>query len=472
MIDIASLKNSLIDLGVSGKLSADFVPVDSVSDIIDNLPVPSSKRKKLLGQSFDYGKQPSIPSHWKWVRLGEISSYGDTPTKAYFEDTTGDTWILDLEDIKAGGKLLRKTRVHGKRFIGDKTVFHDGQVLYSKLRPYLKKVLVADEDGISTPELISFDTLGGIVPKYIAYCLLSSFTDKAIDKRSYGIKMPRVDAGFMVNLPVPLPPVSEQKYIVERIEQAYSDVEAIEGLQAKYADNHAALKAKLIDAAIQGKLTEQLPEDGTADELYQQIQAEKQSLVRAGKIKKEKPIPVIKEEEIPFEIPSSWKWVQLGTIATVLGGKRIPAGRSLTQENTGHKYIRVSDMKNGTVMIDSLLYVPTDIYPSISQYIINKEDIYITVAGTIGRVGKIPEEIDGANLTENADRIVFSILDQDWLIMCLSSTVVQKQIDILTTSVAQPKLAIKRIQSFLLPLPPVAEQKRIVAKLDELLPLC
>ena len=129
-------------------------------------------------------------------------------------------------------------------------------------------------------------------------------------------------------------------------------------------------------------------------------------------------------------------------------------------------------MKNGTVMIDSLLYVPTDIYPSISQYIINKEDIYITVAGTIGRVGKIPEEIDGANLTENADRIVFSILDQDWLIMCLSSTVVQKQIDILTTSVAQPKLAIKRIQSFLLPLPPVAEQKRIVAKLDELLPLC
>jgi len=161
--------------------------------------------------------------------------------------------------------------------------------------------------------------------------------------------------------------------------------------------------------------------------------------------------------------------VRLGNIATVLGGKRIPAGRSLTQEDTGHKYIRVSEMKNRTVITDGLMFVPKDIYPSIAQYIINKEDVYITVAGTIGRVGKIPPEIDGANLTENADRIVFTNLDQDWLIICLSSSEVQKQIELLTTQVAQPKLAIKRIQEFLIPLPPLAEQKRIVQKLDEVL---
>ena len=128
-------------------------------------------------------------------------------------------------------------------------------------------------------------------------------------------------------------------------------------------------------------------------------------------------------------------------------------------------------MKNRTVQTDGLLFVPEDIYPSISQYIINKEDIYITVAGTIGRVGKIPPEIDGANLTENADRIVFSHLNQDWLIICLSASAIQKQIELLTTSVAQPKLAIKRIQEFLIPLPPLAEQKRIVDKLAEVLKL-
>ena len=129
-------------------------------------------------------------------------------------------------------------------------------------------------------------------------------------------------------------------------------------------------------------------------------------------------------------------------------------------------------MKDGTVSTEDILYVPSDIYPSISRYIINKEDIYITVAGTIGRIGKIPEELDGANLTENADRLVFSGLNQDWLIKCLQSSVIQSQIADATTKVGQPKLAIKRIQELLVPLPPLAEQKRIVARLEELLPMC
>ena len=230
------------------------------------------------------------------------------------------------------------------------------------------------------------------------------------------------------------------------------------------------LKSSILQLAIQGRLVEQRPEEGTGEELYQQIQAEKKRLIQEGKIKKEKPLPEIAEDEVPFDIPEGWKWVRLGDVASVLGGKRIPAGRTLTTENTGYKYIRVSDMKNGSVSIDSLLYVPSDIYPSISRYIINKEYVYITVAGTIGRVGKIPQQIDGSNLTENADRLVFQFLDQDWLIRCLESQLIQQQIIDATTKVGQPKLAIKRIQELLLPLPPVAEQKRIVAKIEELLP--
>lgn len=125
-------------------------------------------------------------------------------------------------------------------------------------------------------------------------------------------------------------------------------------------------------------------------------------------------------------------------------------------------------MKNRTVLTDNLLYVPEDIYPSISRYIINKEDIYITVAGTIGKVGKIPPEINGANLTENADRLVFDNLDQDWLIWCLSASFIQKQIAKLTTQVAQPKLAITRIQNFVIPLPPIEEQRRIAERIMKL----
>ncbi|MBE6262254.1 MAG: hypothetical protein E7107_15865 [Prevotella sp.] len=235
--------------------------------------------------------------------------------------------------------------------------------------------------------------------------------------------------------------------------------------------NAQQLKNSILQEAIEGRLVPQDPNDEPASVLLDKIRKEKARLVKEGKLKKKdlEEVPVT-EDEKPFDIPSNWEWCKLGTIAAVLGGKRIPAGRKLSVENTGHIYIRVSDMKDNTVSTDNLQYVPEDIFPSISRYIIKKEDVYITVAGTIGRVGKIPPELDGANLTENADRLIFSLINQDWLIKCLESNIVQTQITDVTTKVGQPKLAILRIQTLLIPLPPLAEQKRIVAKIEELMP--
>ena len=233
--------------------------------------------------------------------------------------------------------------------------------------------------------------------------------------------------------------------------------------------NAQQLRNSILQEAIEGRLVPQDPNDEPASVLLDRIREEKKRLVKEGKLKKkdleEKPIS---DDEKPFDIPDNWMWCKLGTIAAVLGGKRIPAGRKLTIENTGHIYIRVSDMKENSVSTDNLQYVPEDIFPSISRYIINKEDVYITVAGTIGKIGKIPSELDGANLTENADRLVFSHINQDWLIKCLESNVVQTQITNVTTKVGQPKLAIQKIQALLIPFPPLAEQKRIVKKIEEL----
>ena len=231
------------------------------------------------------------------------------------------------------------------------------------------------------------------------------------------------------------------------------------------------LKNAILQQAIQGKLVEQRAEEGTGQELFEAIQEEKKNLIEEGKLKKQKALPEITADEIPFEIPETWKWVRLGEIVTVYGGKRIPVGKKLSLTKTEHVYIRVSDMKDGFVSTDNLQYISDDIYEKISNYIIKKEDVYITVAGTIGRVGKIPYELDGANLTENADRLVFSAIKQDWLIKTLQSNLVQQQIISATTKVGQPKLAINRIQTILIPLPPLAEQQRIVEKIEELLPL-
>ena len=462
MIDTVSLKSAIIDLAVTGQLSSQFHITDSVADIIAALPPLSNKRKRLIGQSFDYGKQATLPNHWKWIRLGELSSYGDTPKKVNFNDVSGDTWILDLEDIQSGGRIIEKTRVNDKKFIGDKTVFFKSQVLYSKLRPYLKKVLVADEDGISTPELISFDVFGGISPQYIMYCLLSSFTDRAIEKRSYGIKMPRVDAGFMVNLPIPVPPLSEQHFIVERIQSAFLQIDTIDELQAQYADNLTALKSKLIDAAIQGKLTEQLPEDGTAEELYQQIQEEKQKLIKEGKIKKQKPLPEISDDEIPFDIPANWKWVRLSDLVYLTSGSQYK------EVLNGLPYVKVADMNldvNSFEIITSSRFASTE---------------------NIGRIpiSSIIFPKRGGAISTNKKRIVRTteiFIDSNTMAMTmlfpsilLYAKVWFDSIDLasIQTGTSIPQINNKDIYPLLFPLPPLAEQKRIVQKLDEILQLC
>ena len=127
-------------------------------------------------------------------------------------------------------------------------------------------------------------------------------------------------------------------------------------------------------------------------------------------------------------------------------------------------------MKNNTVLINDIHYISEDVYKKIKAYTISKDDLYITVAGTIGSIGEIPEELDMANLTENADKIVFSIINKRFLLYLLQSELVQKQIKDCTTKVGQPKLAIIRIKTFLLALPPLKEQNRIVEKIEQILP--
>lgn len=177
---------------------------------------------------------------------------------------------------------------------------------------------------------------------------------------------------------------------------------------------------------------------------------------------------LVPKKEQPYKIPNNWCWVRLGNITQIKGGKRIPKGTSLLKENTGYKYIRVTDMKNGTVLNDDIHYISKDIYNKISNYTISKNDIYITCAGTIGRVGIIPVEFDGANLTENADKIIIKHINKNLLVKVLSSYIVQKQIQEVITTGCQPKLAIKKIEQLKIPLPPINEQQRIVERIESL----
>ena len=507
------LKNSILQMAVQGKLVPQDPNDEPASVLLER--IRAEKERLIKEKKIKREKNPSvifkgadntpyekigdevrsladevpfdIPDSWEWVRLGNISSYAETKQKVNATSADPSIWGLDLEDIEKGGRLLEHKTVGERKAVGDKTVFVKGDILYSKLRPYLLKILVAPDDGICTPEIVPFRVYGGINPNYIVNYLKSPYVDNLINSITYGVKMPRVGTETMTSLLVPIPPLEEQLRIVEKIDEVASAVSAYdvayqktEALNSTFPE---ALKKSILQEAVQGKLVPQDPIDESAEALLERIRSEKQRLIKEGKIKKDKHESIIFrrdnshyekldgverriDDELPFEIPENWCWCRLGTIAAVLGGKRIPAGRKLTECNTGHVYIRVSDMTDGGVSTDRLLYVPEDIYPSISKYIINKADVFITVAGTIGRVGKIPDELDGANLTENADRLVLAVVNQDWLIKVLQSGMIQEQIAEATTQVGQPKLAIVRIERFLIPLPPLHEQERIVSAIN------
>ena len=439
-----------------------------------------------------------IPDTWEWVRLGSIVS------------------VLGGKRIPAGRKLTKENSGHTYIRVSD---MKDGYISKDDLHyvpedifPNISKYIINKEDVFITvagtigrvgkipPELDGSNLTENadrlvfslINQDWLIKTLQSDLVQNQIANATTKVGQPKLAIARIENILVALPPILEQYRIVSKVEEilalvdqyevAYSEVNS---LNNSFSD---LLKKSILQEAVQGKLVLQDPNDEPASVLLERIRAEKQALIKAGKIKKDKNESVIFrrdnshyeklngiehciDDEIPFEIPENWCWCRLGTIASVLGGKRIPAGRKLSNENTGYTYIRVSDMKDGFVSTEDLHYVPKDIYPSISKYIIKKEDVFITVAGTIGRVGKIPPELDGANLTENADRLVFTTIDQEWLIKELQSNLIQSQIAEATTKVGQPKLAITRIEKLLIALPPLNEQHRIVSVYNSILPM-
>ncbi len=236
-------------------------------------------------------------------------------------------------------------------------------------------------------------------------------------------------------------------------------------------DQIKRLRQTILDLAVRGNLVQQDPTDEPASELLRRAVAAKQDLMEERKIRRDSS-PEHSESAGEQHSPSHWCWAYLHDFALILGGKRLPAGTSFSNHRTENIYIRVTDMKNGTISDSSLKFISNEVKAQIAKYTINREDLYVTIAGTIGAVGDVPEMFDGHNLTENAAKVVFREVDRSFLKLALQSADVQEQFSEKTKQMAQPKLALKRISGTRIPIPPVAEQRRIVAKVDALMALC
>ena len=159
-----------------------------------------------------------IPMNWKWTRLGNVTTYNQPKVKVSKDKISADTWSLDLEDIeKDTGRIVALVTTSNRKISSEKVLFQKGQILYSKLRPYLRKILIAPADGICSSEIVPFDCYC-IDARYLVIVLKSPYVDAIVNEASYGVKMPRVGTETMTNLLLPIPPLQEQQRIVSKLD--------------------------------------------------------------------------------------------------------------------------------------------------------------------------------------------------------------------------------------------------------------
>lgn len=422
-----------------------------------------------IAQTIQYGYNAPALEHGviKMVRISDIQEncvLWDNVPYCLIDENDIDTYLLKVNDIlfaRTGGTV-------GKSFLVEEV----------------------PEKAIYAGYLIRTRYSSLLNPRYMKSFMESQLYWEQLKNGTIATAQPNCNGKTLAKMLLPIPPTKEQDRIVKKLTQLSSFLDNYglcqDRLNLLNDEIKEQLKKSILQEAIQGKLVPQLTEEGTAQDLLEQIKKEKLNLVKGGKLKKSALATsvifrgddnkyweksgdnsVCIDEEIPFGIPASWSWCRLRNIASIKGGKRIPVGEKLTTENTGHMYIRVADMKENTVKTDDIHYISESIYQKIKSYTISTEDLYITVAGTIGSVGEIPKVFDNANLTENADKIVFRGVCKKFLMYCLLSNFVQSQIKKCTTKVGQPKLAIVRIEDLLIPLPPIKEQYRIVHKIEQ-----
>lgn len=234
--------------------------------------------------------------------------------------------------------------------------------------------------------------------------------------------------------------------------------------------NTKALRQKILDLAIHGKLVPQDPNDEPASVLLERIRAEKERLIKEGKIKRSKKTKTTSDKpHYPYELPEGWCWTTLGEICCIKGGKRIPRGMTFAKGKTAHVYIRVTDMKDNTIKLSDLKYIDDYVYEHIKNYTINTSDLYLTIAGTIGSVGIVPNEVDGMNLTENAAKLTQIGCIKEYLLYALLSTIAQEHFISRFHQVAQPKLSIETASKTPIAMPPIGEQNRIVKEIKRYL---
>lgn len=476
------LKLSILQSAFQGKLTGECVPNETVDDLYQQI---QSEKQRLISEKKIKKEKPlpeisadeipfDIPDNWRWCYVGDLflhntgkvqNSSGSTNGIIRKFITTSNLYWGEFDFTKVKEMPFTDTELERctvKR--GDLLVCEGGDCGRSAVWDYDEEVCIQNHVHRLRPYRD--------VNIYYFYYLFYLYKNTG-RLRGRGVAIQGLSNEAIHKVVLPLAPLEEQHRIVAKIEELLPYVdryatayEKLEQFNAKFPED---MKKSILQYAIQGKLVEQRPEEGTGEELYRQIQYEKQRLVKEGKIKKEKPLPEIAEDEIPFDIPESWKWVRLSEIISVLGDGI--HGTPVFDEMGDYYFVNGNNLAKGHIVFKAdTKKVSFDEYEKHKKPL-DENTILISINGTIGNYAFYA----GEPIILGKSACYFSVLtgvDKEYVRHLINTKFFMDYAVKEATQTTIKNVSLKAMRMLPVPLPPLAEQKRIVAKLEEILPLC
>lgn len=515
---IERLRALILDLAVRGRLVPQDEHDGTGSALLEAIEAErkrqfSSGETKRLSSPDPLNDAPfPIPESWAWTQIGIVTNYGETE-KADPGSVDDDTWVLELEDVEKGtSRLIERVTHSTRKFQSQKNRFRVGDVIYGKLRPYLDKVLIADTPGVCTTEMVPMRAYHGVEAAYLRLFLKSPFFISFADGSTHGMNLPRLGTDKARAAPFSLPPLAEQRRIVAKVDELMALCDALEGESAAALAAHQtlvetllatlvnsahpadlaanwsrleahfdtlftteasidALKQTILELAVRGRLVSQNAADEPASELLRKIIASNSKRVATGQSKKMRSESAVRSGPAPFGLPPSWVWTSLDRLAFKLtdGAHHTP-----TYTDEGVPFLSVKDMSSGTLDFSDTRFISAEQHSELYQRCDpEKGDLLITKVGTTG----IPVIVD----TEKPFSLFVSValvkapwdlVSVEFLRLLVDSPFVRKQSAEGTQGIGNKNLVLRTIGAFQIPLPPLAEQKRIVTKVDALIALC
>ena len=475
------LKASILQYAIQGKLVEQRPEEGTGEELYQKMQTDKQtlirekkiKKEKPLPDIIDNEIPFDVPESWKWVKVGNVGSWssGATPSRTNPAYYGGSIPWLKTGDLNDG--FIQEVPEYITDLALEKTSLRlnpIGSVLMAMYGATIGKLGILEIPVTTNQACCACIPYAGMNNKYLFYYLMSM-------RQSYigmaeGGAQPNISKEKIVNSLIPLPPAEEQRRIVAKIEELLPYVdryaaayEKLEQFNAKFPED---MKKSILQYAIQGKLVEQRPEEGTGEELYQQILKEKKRLIKEGKIKKEKPLTKITEDELPFDIPESWKWCRLSDVIDVRDGthdspKYVPVGIPL---------VTSKNLVNGVIDYGNVKYITQEDADKINvRSMVDDDDILFAMIGSIGNPVLVKKDrefcIKNMALFKRFANTDISMRYVYWFLFYAQYKLKKE-----ASGGVQSFISLSRFREYLIPLPPVAEQNRIVAKLEEILPLC